>query len=218
MLTECDYLTGRRIESDFHKEVVCHDDHAVGQAWSRREKCPVSSIGAPIDQAKHEREVMIDQIQYENGTFSGNGRLNAQHENAVRHAQMAGMQKVHSNNDIKAFGLKIQHHNLHFLEAAHSNRGLLGNRNYHAHAAGWSVLLPMRASDWQPAIRDQIHLGHDFLGYPADGGPCIQERAVLELIYGRGVFITVLPGYRYPDINEHPSFVNTPDKRRHRWN
>ncbi len=45
-----------RIESDFHKEVVCDDDYAVGQAYSRREKCSVSSIGAPIDQAKHERE------------------------------------------------------------------------------------------------------------------------------------------------------------------
>ena len=31
-------------------------DQAVGQAWSRREKCSVASFDAPIDQAKHERE------------------------------------------------------------------------------------------------------------------------------------------------------------------
>ena len=27
----------RRIESDFHKEVVCDDDYAVGQAYARRD-------------------------------------------------------------------------------------------------------------------------------------------------------------------------------------
>ena len=35
----------RRIESDFHKEVVGDDDYAVGQAWSRRENGDQNSGG-----------------------------------------------------------------------------------------------------------------------------------------------------------------------------